>query len=330
MKIFIAGGSGFIGSRLVTHLEEQDYDVTVLDLFWFGDYLPKETKRLKQDLFSLRPEDLESYDAVVFLAGLSNDPMAEYSPALNFIHNAAGPAHLAYVAKTAGVKRFVYASSCSVYGWVGEDGESSETDSAKSMYPYGISKLQGELAVRELDDENFSVLSLRQGTVCGWSPRMRFDLVINAMYKNALTQGVVTVDNPKIWRPILAITDAVKAYEKAITADPNVRGTFNVSSGNYTVGEIGDQLVSHLKEKYGHAVELVVNNQPSYRNYRVSTQKAKDILGVNFTESIPSIIEDLHQHCSTHLADADDDKYYNVKTFIKLLDEKDSFAPHVV
>lgn len=321
MNVFIAGGGGYIGSRLVTHLEKHGHDVTVLDLFWFGDNLPKTTKRLEKDLFELKSEDLEKYDAVIFLAGLSNDPMAEYSPALNFIHNAAGPAHLAYVAKTAGIKRFVYAGSCSVYGWVGVDGESSENDPAKSVYPYGISKLQGELAVRELNDENFSVICLRQGTVCGWSPRMRFDLVINAMYKNALTKGVVTVDNPKIWRPILAITDAVEAYEKALLADHDIHGIFNVSSGNFTVGEIGEHLVGYLKKTYDYSVKLEIDNKPSFRNYRVSTKKAEEVLGINFTGSLTTIVDDLHEHLGEDLADADDDRYYNVKTFIKLMDE---------
>ena len=128
----------------------------------------------------------------MFLAGLSNDPMAEYSPSQNFIFNAAAPAYLAYVAKKANVKRYVYASSCSVYGYT--DNELfDETRPVSSSYPYGISKLQGEQAVMNLMDEAFSVIALRKGTVSGYSPRMRLDLIVNTMFKNGVRNREITV-----------------------------------------------------------------------------------------------------------------------------------------
>lgn len=322
MKVFIAGGGGYIGSRLVPYLQEKGHVVDVLDLFWFGNHLPEQTNVSNKDLFELTKQDLVGYDAVIFLAGLSNDPMAEYSPALNFIHNAAGPAHLSYIAKEAGVAKFIYAGSCSVYGFAGSESVSGETDPAKSMYPYGISKLQGELAVRELDDENFSVACFRQGTVCGWSPRMRYDLVVNAMYKNALTTNKLKVDNPNIWRPILAITDAIAAYEKALTHEGNISGVYNISSGNFTVGEVGEVVARKLSSEYKIPVEVEIDSQPSFRNYRVSTKKAQDVLGMEFKGSLESIIEDLHAHIGSSIENPDDDSYYNVKTFKKLLDDK--------
>src|SRR5207302_6643158 len=120
----------------------------------------------------LTVEDLAGYDQVVFLAGLSNDPMAEYAPSKNFIYNAAAPAYLAYIAKKADVKRYIYASSCSVYGYT--DNELfDETKPVSSSYPYGISKLQGEQAVMNLVGDKFSVIALRKGTASGFSPRMR-------------------------------------------------------------------------------------------------------------------------------------------------------------
>src|SRR6202007_935883 len=156
---------------------------------------------LNRDIFQLSEEDLEPYDQVIFLAGLSNDPMAEYSPSKNFVFNAAAPSYLAYTAKRAKVKRYVYASSCSVYGYT-ENELYDETRSVGSAYPYGISKLQGEQAALQLADDNFSVISLRKGTISGYSPRMRLDLIINTMFKTALRDGVITVNNPTIWRPI--------------------------------------------------------------------------------------------------------------------------------
>ena len=146
MKILIAGGAGYVGSALVPKLLDRGYQVDVVDLFWFGNHLPPETGIIRKDIFDINVQDLEPYQQVIFLAGLSNDPMAEFSPSENFIFNAAAPAYLAYIAKKANVKRYVYASSCSVYGYT--DNELfDETRPVSSSYPYGISKLQGEQAV---------------------------------------------------------------------------------------------------------------------------------------------------------------------------------------
>src|ERR1700757_3397729 len=204
MKLLIAGGAGYVGSVLIPKLLDRGYKVDVVDLFWFGNHLPKQTGTLNKDIFHLSQEDLEPYDQVIFLAGLSNDPMAEFSPSKNFIFNAAAPAYLAYTAKKAKVKRYVYASSCSVYGYT-ENELYDETRPAVCNYPYGISKLQGEQAALQLQSERFSVISLRKGTVCGYSPRMRLDLIVNTMFKTAMRDRKITVNNPSICRPILGI-----------------------------------------------------------------------------------------------------------------------------
>ena len=117
MRILVAGGAGYIGSRLVPALAEHGYSVDVVDLLWFGNRLPPDTKVTERSLIDCTEKELEGYDQVIFLGGLSNDPMAEYSPAENFVQNGAVPAYLAFIAKRAGVKRLIYASSCSVYGY---------------------------------------------------------------------------------------------------------------------------------------------------------------------------------------------------------------------
>ena len=170
MKILIAGGAGYIGSVLVPKLLGIGYAVDVLDLFWFGNHLPKETGVVQKDIFRVEENDVKGYDVVIFLAGLSNDPMAEFSPAKNFISNAAAPAYFAYVSKKAGVKKFIYAGSCSVYGYTVNELYDEDSPTV-SDYPYGISKLQGERAVMQLAGDGFSAITLRQGTVCGYSPR---------------------------------------------------------------------------------------------------------------------------------------------------------------
>src|ERR1700683_5532353 len=246
MKILIAGGAGYVGSVLVPKLLDRGYEVDVLDLFWFGNHLPSETGIIHKDIFDIAVPDLEQYQQVVFLAGLSNDPMAEYSPSQNFIFNAAAPAYLAYVAKKAKVKRYVYASSCSVYGYTVNE-LFDETRPVSSSYPYGISKLQGEQAAINLVDDSFSVVALRKGTISGYSPRMRFDLIVNTMFKSALQSGTITINNPSIWRPILAIEDAISAYIRAIEAHESISVIFNIASGNYTVGEVGDLVKAEIE-----------------------------------------------------------------------------------
>jgi nucleoside-diphosphate-sugar epimerase len=160
MKILVAGGGGYIGSALVPKLLDRGYKIDVIDLFWFGNHLPKEAGVINKDVFELTENDLKPYEQVIFLAGLSNDPMAEYSPSQNFIFNAAAPGYLSYIAKISGVRRFIYAGSCSVYGYTVNE---LYDESAPTIcnYPYGISKLQGEHSIMQLVDENFSAISLR-------------------------------------------------------------------------------------------------------------------------------------------------------------------------
>src|ERR1700760_3555147 len=255
MRILVAGGAGYVGSTLIPKLLERGYDVDVVDLFWFGNMLPPEVRIINRDLFDLQTNDLKEYDQVIFLAGLSNDPMAEFSPAKNFVFNAAAPAYLAYIAKIAKVKRYVYASSCSVYGYT-ENELFDETRPVSSSYPYGISKLQGEQAVMQLCDDEFSVIALRKGTISGYSPRMRFDLIINTMFKCAMQDGVVRVNNPAILRPILSIEDAAMAYIRAVEANESLSGIFNIASGNHTVGEVADLVTLTIEQELGTRIGL--------------------------------------------------------------------------
>jgi nucleoside-diphosphate-sugar epimerase len=316
MRILVAGGAGYLGSVLIPKLAERGYAVDVVDLFWFGNHLPSETGILHKDIFHLEVADLAEYETVVFLAGLSNDPMAEYSPSKNFIFNAAAPAYLAYIAKKAGVRRFIYACSCSVYGYT-VDELYDETRPAISSYPYGISKLQGEQAALQLMDETFSVISLRMGTVSGYSPRMRLDLIVNTMFKSALRDGVITVNNPAIWRPVLSTHDAASAYIRAVEASPAISGVFNIASGNYTVGEAADMVKTALEQKLGGKIGLTIKHVPDFRNYKVSIKKAENILSFHPHDDVASIVSDLLANKSK-FDDWDNPQYYNIEAFRKL------------
>jgi len=313
VKLLIAGGAGYVGSTLIPKLLDRGYKVDVVDLFWFGNHLPRQAGILNKDIFQLSEEDLEPYDQVVFLAGLSNDPMAEYSPSKNFVFNAAAPSYLAYMAKKAKVKRYIYASSCSVYGYT-ENELYDETRPVSSSYPYGISKLQGEQAARQLADENFSVIALRKGTISGYSPRMRFDLIINTMFKSAMKDRTITINNPSIWRPLLSIQDAATAYIRAIEANHSISGVFNVASGNYTVGEVGDLVKAAIEERLGLSIHLIIKHIQDFRNYKVSLEKAKNVLSFHPSHDLKSIVVDLIDNMGK-FQDWDNPLYSNISTF---------------
>lgn len=321
MKILVAGGAGYIGSVLVPKLIERGYEVDVLDLLWFDNHLPKEANIIQKDIFNLEQKDVEGYEQVIFLAGLSNDPMAEYSPKDNFIQNAAAPAYLGYLAKQAGARRYIYAGSCSVYGYTVNE-LYDENSPAESDYPYGISKLQGEYSAMQMQDENFSVICFRQGTVSGYSPRMRLDLVVNTMFKAALENKTIKVNNPSIWRPVLSIQDAANAYIRAIESSNEVSGIFNIASGNYTVGEIADLVKYALEEELGEKIKLDIHHQEDYRNYKVSYEKAVKMLSYKPLHDVPGIIHDLIKNLDK-FKDFSNENFYNIKVF-KALKEQDT------
>src|ERR1700759_5397440 len=309
MRILVAGGAGYVGSTLIPKLLERGYDVDVVDLFWFGNMLPPEVRIINRDLFDLQTSDLKEYDQVIFLAGLSNDPMAEFSPSKNFIFNAAAPAYLCYIAKQAKVRRYIYASSCSVYGYT-ENELFDEDRPFSSSYPYGISKLQGEQAVLQLIETDFCVIALRKGTGSGYSPRMRFDLIINTMFKCAMKDGVIRVNNPATWRPILSIEDAAMAYIRAIEANESLSGIFNIASGNHTVGEVADLVKLAVEEEFGRKIALDIKHIKGKINYDVPIERANTILIFHPHQSVRSIVRSLISNMVKY-SNWEDPRYYN-------------------
>jgi nucleoside-diphosphate-sugar epimerase len=316
MKILVVGGAGYVGSVMVPRLLKHGYEVDVVDLLWFGNHLPKEVGIVQKDVLDLKEEDVAAYDQVIFVAGMSNDPMAEFSPSRNFISNGAAPAYLAYITKQARVKRYIYGSSCSVYGFK-VDELCDENSVPESSYPYGISKLQGEFASLQLRDDAFSVIALRQGTVCGYSPRMRLDLVVNTMLKTAVEEGTISVNNPAIWRPILAVQDAAAAYLRAVESSMDISGAFNVTSGNYTVGEIADHVAEGIREYLGRDPRIVVNNVRDLRSYKVSIAKAENVLSFKPTCTIKDIVKELIDNLDK-FRDFENPLYYNIRVFKSL------------
>lgn len=317
MKILVAGGAGYIGSVLSPLLQNHGYEVTVTDLLWFGNHLPNSIPTDVRDLFSLTQSELEGYDQVIFLAGLSNDPMAEFSPSMNFIQNGALPSYLAFCARQAGVKRFIYASSCSIYGYTVNqlyDEESPLT----CAYPYGISKLVGERGVLQQQEEQFSTIALRQGTVSGYSPRMRFDLIVNTMFKSAMTDGRIVVNNPSIWRPIIDVRDTSYAFLRAVQADAGINGAFNVAYDNFTVGQVADLVKDAVEELSGKSVSIDIRNQRDFRNYKVSCEKACTCLGFRPKYDVNAMVKALYDHREAY-GDYSSPHFYNIQVFASML-----------
>jgi len=218
------------------------------------------------------------------------------------------------------VRRYIYASSCSVYGYT-ENELFDEDRPVSSSYAYGISKLQGERAVIQLIDSDFSFIALRKGTVSGYSPRMRFDLIINTMFKCAMQDGVIRVNNPATWRPILSINDAAMAYIRAIEANAAISGIFNIASGNHTVGEVADLVKTTLGEELGHSPTLDIKHIQDIRNYKVSVERAKNILSFHPHHDVKAVVRNLVENMSK-CSDWDNPNYYNIRVF-KALEASD-------
>lgn len=320
MKVLVSGGAGYIGSTLVPMLLERGYQVRVVDWGLFGlDHLPQEAEIVVGNVLDFREEWLDGIDAVIHLAALSNDPMADFSPRLNYEVNAAGTALLAQMCYKRGIKRFVMGSTCSVYGFTHE--EVDEEWEARPTYPYAISKLMAERALQCLEGDGFGPIILRKGTVIGWSPRMRYDLVANTMVKTALTEGRILVRNPHLWRPILDVKDAAAAYIRALEAPSNVRGVFNVALDNYTVGQIAAEVAEVLRER-GFQVKIEHQNLMDVRNYRVSTRKAEEVLGfrptVTLKESVRGMLDKIQAGTN---ADFHNPRYYNIEWWRRMVEE---------
>lgn len=316
MKIMVIGGAGYIGSSLVPRLMERGYDVTVVDLLWFGNALPDSVAVQKRDANQLTEEDFRGVDQVIFLSGLSNDPMAEFSPSRNFHENGATPPYIAWLAKRAGVKRMIYGGTCSVYGYTVDELYDEERP-ARSNYPYGLSKLIGEYGILQLQDDDFSTICFRQGTVSGFSPRMRFDLIVNTMFKTAVKDNLIRVNNPSIWRPILSIRDAVTAYVRAVEAPYSISGVFNIASGNFTVGEVADFVLEGVSKHLNIRPKVEILDVKDFRNYKVSTQKAADVLSIKPQFSVADIVHELSE-LRPQFGDFEKTEYYNIRTFMEI------------
>ncbi|NER90145.1 MULTISPECIES: SDR family oxidoreductase [unclassified Moorena] len=278
MRVLVTGHKGYIGTVMVPMLLAQGYDVFGLDsdLFeqsTFGEGIRK-IPELKKDIRDVTATELEGFDALIHLAGLSNDPLGNLNPDLTYEINHAASVHLAKLAKAAGIERFVFSSSCSNYGAGGDDWLTEES-SFNPVTPYGISKVRVEQDVTQLADNNFSPIFLRNATAYGVSRRLRFDLVLNNLVAWAFTTGQVYIKSDGTpWRPIVHIEDISQAFIAVLEAPREVvhNQAFNVgrNEDNYRIRELAEIVKETVP---GCEIEYAKDAGPDKRCYRVDCSK---------------------------------------------------------
>ncbi len=274
MKVLVTGHLGYIGCVLTPMLAARGHDVHGLDSDMYRDCtffgsVPG-VPSLEKDVRDVAPADLHGFDAVLHLAGLSNDPLGDYSRELTASINYRGSVKLAELARSVGVRRFIFASSCSNYGAAGED-FLTESASFNPVTPYGGSKVRVEQAVASLATDEFSPTFLRASTAYGVSPRLRFDLVVNNLTAWAFTTGRVLIKSDGTpWRPLVHVEDIARAYVAALEAPRElVHGmAFNVgqTSENYQISEVAGMVEAIVP---GCTIEFAADGGPDKRCYRV-------------------------------------------------------------
>ncbi len=275
MRVLVTGHLGYIGTLLTPMLKQAGFDVVGLDsdLYarcTFGDFEP-ETPFIQKDIRDVEKRDLQGVDAIVHLAGLSNDPLGDLNPELTYEINHHASVRLAALAKDAGVGRFVFSSSCSTYGASGDE-LIDESATFNPVTPYGRSKVLVEQDVARMSDEHFSPTFLRNATAYGGSPRLRFDLVLNNLTAWAVTTGLIYLKSDgSPWRPLVHVEDICRAFTAVLQAPrPQVHNrAFNVgrTSENYRISELAQIVAETVPDC---RVEYAPNAGPDKRNYRVT------------------------------------------------------------
>ena len=319
-KVLITGGAGYVGAVLVPKLLSKGYHVKVLDLFIYGDDVLDEVKdhpNLEQIKGDIRDEKIlreiiPGCDAVIHLACISNDPSFELNPDLGKSINYDAFIPLVDISKGSGVKRFIYASSSSVYG-IKEEKNVTEDLILEPLTDYSKYKALCEEVLINEREPGFVTLILRPATVCGYSPRLRLDLTVNILTNHAVNNGVIKVFGGQQMRPNLHIEDMTDLYIKTLEwSDEQIDGkTYNAGYDNYKVQEIAEA----VRNIVGKDVQIVTTPTDDNRSYHISSEKINRELGFSAQHSVEDAIKDLVVAFNEgKIPDSmTDNKYYNIK-----------------
>ena len=319
-KIFVTGGAGYVGAVLVPQLLERGYQVRVLDLYLYGDDVLRsvaDNPNLEQIKGDIRDRQLlervvPGCDAVIHLACISNDPSFELDPALGKSINYDSFLDLVAVAKDSGVKRFIYASSSSVYG-IKDDVSVTEELALEPLTDYSKYKALCEDVLLKAQAHGFTAVVLRPATVCGYSPRLRLDLTVNILTNYAVNSGKITVFGGAQKRPNIHIGDMADVYLLLLEApDAQVSGkVFNAGYQNHTVSELAEM----VRNVVGRSTEIVTTPTNDNRSYHISSEKIRRELGYTPRHTIEDAARDLLGAFKAGMIpnSMTDIRYYNIK-----------------
>jgi len=319
-NVMVTGGAGYVGSSLIPKLLEAGHGVTVLDLYLYGDDLFKDyrdnprLREVKGDLRNIETvrDALKGCDAVIHLACISNDPSYDLNPDLGKSINYDAFRPLVKVSKEAGVKRFVYASSSSVYG-IKDDAAVTEDLPLEPLTDYSKFKALCEEDLEAEREPGFTTLVIRPSTVCGYAPRLRLDLTVNILTNHAINKGKITVFGGGQKRPNLHIDDMVGLYLFILQQDDaKIDGKiFNAGYENFTVMEIAEM----VRDALGGDIGIEVTPTDDNRSYHVSSEKMKKELGFVPQHTILDAVKDLKAAFEAGKVpnSMDDPSYFNIK-----------------
>ena len=315
----VTGGAGYVGSNLVPKLLAAGYEVSVLDLYLYGDVFAdlKSNPKLTETKGDLRnPDDVRravaGCDAVIHLACISNDPSFDLNPDLGKSINFDCFRPLVKASKDAGAKRFIYASSSSVYG-IKSDPNVTEDLPLEPLTDYSKFKAMCEEVLEEEREPGFTAVTIRPATVCGYAPRLRLDLTVNILTSHAINNGRITVFGGEQLRPNLHVEDMTDLYLQLL-AEPDERVSgkiWNAGYHNLKVREIAEM----VRNEVGKNVDIVVTPSDDHRSYHVSSEKIKRELGFSAKHTVSDAIIDLKKAFEAGKVPnpATDDRYYNIK-----------------
>ena len=324
-SVLVTGGAGYVGSALVPVLLQQGYKVKVLDLYLYGEDVLSVVRgnpnleEIKGDIRDrqLLAKGLPGCDSVIHLACISNDPSFELDPELGKSINYDAFIDLVAVAKDAGVKRFIYASSSSVYG-IKEEAEVTEDLALEPLTDYSKYKALCEEVLLRERAPGFTVLVLRPSTVCGYSPRMRLDLTVNILTNHAINNGVIKVFGGEQMRPNIHIGDMVRVYEEALqwpaaAIDGKI---YNVGYQNHKVRDIADM----VREVVGSQVRIETVPTDDHRSYHVSSERIRREQGFVASRSVADAARDLQNAFTENRIPnpMTDERYYNIRRMQQL------------